>query len=181
MLLRDLDGKLADVLDSITWTSAATVSLAYRADRIGHSLHGFGFLVPTVEKRKIMASTWSSTKWLGRAPEGYAMIRAFVGGPHNQALAEQHDDEMIGNVRSELRQIMGVEAEPEKAWVFRWLRGMPQYTLGHLERLEFIDSRLEEHPGLYVCGNSYRGIGTGDCMNSGEQAVDRALQLLLDA
>ncbi|TAK34549.1 MAG: protoporphyrinogen oxidase [Chloroflexota bacterium] len=176
--LRELDNKLADVLDSIPWTSAATVSLAYRAERLGHDLHGFGFLVPGVEKCRLMAATFSSTKWLGRAPAGHALIRAFVGGPHNQALAELEDDEMIRTVRDELREIMGVEAEPEKAWVFRWLRGMPQYTLGHLERLEFIDRRIEDHPGLFLCGNSYRGIGTGDCMNSGEQAVTKALQLL---
>lgn len=176
--LSDLDGQLADTLAAIPWTSAATVSLAYRAERLDHDLHGFGFLVPSAEKRRIMAATWSSTKWLGRAPAGYALIRAFVGGPHNQALAELDDKDMIGTVRQELREIMGIQVDPEKSWVFRWLHGMPQYTMGHMERLDLIEQRLQEHPGLCLCGNSYRGIGTGDCMNSGEQAVSKVLGLI---
>ncbi|MBI4319221.1 MAG: protoporphyrinogen oxidase [Chloroflexi bacterium] len=171
--LRPLDGRLAKLLDTIPWTSAATVSLAYRGDTIGHDLHGFGFLVPSVEKRKIMASTWSSTKWPGRAPEGHALLRVFVGGPHNQSLVELDDAAMVRVVRDELREMMGITAEPEFARVFRWVKGMPQYTLGHLERLEAMEERLAEHPGLYLCGASYRGIGTGDCMNSGEVAVGK--------
>lgn len=177
--LRDLDGKLAETLGQVLWSSAATVSLAYRRDRLGHELHGFGFLVPAVAQRQIMASTWSSTKWPGRAPDGYALIRAFVGGPHNGALVELEDDAMVAMVRQELGAIMGITAEPEFGRVYRWPKGMPQYTVGHLDRLAAIERRLKEHPGLYLCGASYRGVGMGDCMNSAEQAVAQALALVL--
>lgn len=176
--LRSVDNELAEVLGSIRWTSAATVSLAYEKDRIDHDLRGFGFLVPAAEKRKISASTWSSTKWPGRAPEGHILLRVFVGGSHNQSLVELDDAEMVQMVREELRQIMSLGAEPEFWRVFRWIKGMPQYALGHLDRLDAIDSRLAEHPGLYLCGASYRGVGTGDVMNSAEMAVAKALELL---
>ncbi|MCL5957751.1 MAG: protoporphyrinogen oxidase [Chloroflexi bacterium] len=177
-MLNGLDRQLAQLLETIPYVSAGTVSLAYRRDRLGHDLHGFGFLVPSNEKRKIMASTWSSTKWIGRAPEGHALIRVFVGGAHNQALVELDDEEIIRISRDELRTIMGISAEPEFARVYRWIRGMPQYTLGHLQRLETMEERLAQHPGLYLCGASYRGVGTGDCMNSAEQAVAKAIEYL---
>ncbi|MCL5962464.1 MAG: FAD-dependent oxidoreductase, partial [Chloroflexi bacterium] len=114
----------------------------------------------------------------GRAPEGPILLRVFVGGAHNQSLVELDDAEMIQMVREELRQIMSLGAEPEFSQVFRWIKGMPQYTLGHLDRLDAIDSRLAEHPGLYLCGASYRGVGTGDVMNSAEMAVAKALEFL---
>lgn len=177
-MLSALDHELAGLLEAIPWTSAATISLAFRHDRIRHDLAGFGFLVPSVEKRKIMASTWSSTKWIGRAPEGHALIRLFVGGPHNRALVEMEDAELIRIARDELKETMGIYAEPEFVRVYRWVDGMPQYTLGHLDRLEAMERRLAHHPGLYLCGASYRGIGTGDCINSAEQAVARALGYL---
>lgn len=179
-LLDGLDPALAQLLRTIPWTSAATLSLAFRHDQINHSLAGFGFLVPSREKRKIMASTWSSTKWIGRAPDGHVLIRVFVGGPHNQSLVELDDAEMIRVAREELQATMGIIAEPEFARVYRWVRGMPQYTLGHLDRLEAIEQRLANHPGLYLCGASYRGIGTGDCIHSAEQAVAQALRFLED-
>jgi len=178
--LHGMDGELARLLDQVAWSSAATVSLAYRRDRLGHDLHGFGFLVPAVARRRIMASTWSSTKWPGRAPEGFALIRAFVGGPHNGALVELDDATMIAMVREELRAIMGIAAEPEFGRVYRWPKGMPQYTLGHLDRLAAIERRLAGHPGLFLCGASYRGVGMGDCINSAEQAAQKALALLFD-
>lgn len=177
-MLSALDHELAGLLEAIPWTSAATISLAFRHDRIRHDLAGFGFLVPSVEKRKIMASTWSSTKWIGRAPEGHALIRLFVGGPHNRALVEMEDAELIRIARDELKETMGIYAEPEFVRVYRWVDGMPQYTLGHLDRLEAMERRLAHHPGLYLCGASYRGIGTGDCINSAEQAVAKALGYL---
>ncbi|MBI2955258.1 MAG: protoporphyrinogen oxidase [Chloroflexi bacterium] len=178
-IVADLDDQLAASLRSIPWTSAATVSLAYREEQIGQSLCGFGFLVPASEKRKISACTWSSTKWPGRAPAKHALLRAFVGGAQNQHLVDQDDEEMMRMVRSEVRDIMGISGEPAFGRVFRWVYGMPQYTLGHLQRIEQIDSRLRDHAGLFLCGASYRGIGTGDVMNSGEGAAGKAIEFLV--
>jgi len=176
--LRGIDRLLADTLSAITSASAATISLAFREDTVGHELRGFGFLVPGVENRKISASTWSSTKWPGHAPGGHVLLRAFVGGAYNQEIVELDEVELVRVVRDELRKIMGIAAEPEHQWIFRWPRGMPQYKLGHLNRLATIDAELAKHPGLYLCGASYRGVGTGDVMHSAELAVEKALQWL---
>lgn len=174
--LRDLDGDLAATLGQIVWTSAATISLGYEADRLHHDLRGFGFLVPATEGRRIMAATWSSTKWPGRAPAGKALLRAFVGGARNGGLVDLPDAEMLAMVREELRVTMGVTADPDLARVYRWPKGMPQYTIGHLDRLARIDRLIAGHPGLRLCGASYRGVGMGDCMQSAERAVDAVIE-----
>jgi oxygen-dependent protoporphyrinogen oxidase len=176
--LSPLDAQVAAILDQTAWTSAATVSLAYRQQTVGPGVRGWGFLVPHVAKRRIMASTFSSIKWLGRAPDGYVLIRAFVGGPHNGPLVDLDDPAMVAMVRDELRTILGVSAEPEFARVYRWHKAMPQYTLGHLTRLGAAERRLEDHPGLYLCGASYRGVGMGDCMHTAEEAVAKAIALV---
>lgn len=174
-LLEKLDERISEALAGIPHVSSATVSLAYKKDKIGNDLDGFGFVVPSVEHRKIMASTWTSTKWSHRVPEGYVMLRAFVGGAHDENLAQLPDDKMAKTVRSELADIMGIKAKPEMVRIFRWPNGMPQYTLGHLDRVATIEARCEEHPGLFIAGGAYRGVGIGDCINGGEQAAAAAI------
>lgn len=176
-LLQDVDIGIAEALGGIPHVSSATVSLAYKNDEIGHDLNGFGFIVPSVEHRKIMASTWSSTKWSHRVPEGYVLLRVFVGGARNEQLTELPDEEMTRMVRAELKDIMGVTAEPAMVRIFRWPAGMPQYTVGHLDRVETIERLSGEHPGLFVAGGAYRGVGIGDCINSGQKAAEAVLAL----
>lgn len=177
-LLGRFDPEAAAALRAIPYVSTATVSVAYPLADIPRPLDGYGYLIPRAENRPILACTWTSTKFPHRAPAGYGLIRAFVGSAGREAVLDQDDDGLLALVRAELRRTLGVTAEPCLQRVFRWPRAMPQYTLGHLDRLAALDRRLAKHPGLYLAGNAYRGIGLPDCIASGEQAADAAARTL---
>ena len=166
--------RLADLLNEIPYVSSATVSMAFPRLTIPHALDAYGFIVPKIANRRIMAVTWSSIKWDHRAPEGMVLLRAFVGGAQRQELAACGDQEMLNMVKDELSSIMGINSPPEKSWIFRWPQGMPQYVMGHLDRLKAIDTITKEQKGLYLAGAGYRGIGIPDCINQGRQAAAKA-------
>jgi oxygen-dependent protoporphyrinogen oxidase len=174
-LLATVDSELSELIATIPHSSSATVSLAFDTDDLGFSLDAFGVLCPLVEGRALMAATYSSTKWPNRAPEGKALLRGFVGGPHNQAIMEKSDEEIIEITKAEMRSILGLKAEPVFARVYRWISGMPQYTMGHLGRVAQIEHRVSMIPTLGVGGGSYRGVGIANCIESGEAAVTKVL------
>ncbi|MDY0088624.1 MAG: protoporphyrinogen oxidase, partial [Coriobacteriia bacterium] len=174
-LLRPVDSAIADALAGIEHSSSATVSLAFDESEVGIDMNAFGVLCPLVEGRALMAATLSSTKWPGRAPEGRVLLRGFVGGPHNQAIMAESDERLVEIVLDELRDILGVRGTPVLSKVFRWDRGMPQYTLGHLERVDSIEKRQRELAGIALAGGSYRGVGVPNCVESGERAVSKVL------
>jgi oxygen-dependent protoporphyrinogen oxidase len=174
-LMRPLDAPIADALAEIPCSSSATVSAGFRAGDIGINMDAFGVLCPQVEKRSLMAATYSSTKWPGRAPEGKVLMRGFVGGPQNQAIMENSDEELAQIVLAEMRDILGVKGEPLFTRVYRWHLGMPQYTMGHLDRVSLIEERSSAIPGLALAGGAYRGVGIPNCIESGERAVSRLL------
>jgi protoporphyrinogen/coproporphyrinogen III oxidase len=166
-----MDPELSSRLSDIAWSSSATVSLAFRKTDLGKDLPGFGFIVPRVENRRINACTWSSIKWAHRAPDDTLLIRSFVGGGHHEELVSLGDGELVTIVLEELRDIIGLRAQPVFSKVYRWFQGMPKYTVGHLERIAAIDEKRKEHRGLFLIGSSYRGIGIGDCVKSGFDAA----------
>ena len=173
MLANELP-RLADLLNETPYVSSATISMAFPREAIPHPLDAYGFIVPKIANRRIMAVTWSSIKWGHRAPQGKVLLRAFVGGAQRQELASCGDQETIAMVREELSSIMGITSPPEKSWIYRWPQGMPQYIMGHLERLEAIDAITDQQKGLYLAGAGYRGIGIPDCINQGRQAAVKA-------
>jgi len=174
-LLRPLDKAIADALTTIPTSSSATVSIAFNENEVGFDLNAFGVLCPLVENRALLAATYSSTKWPGRAPKGKVLLRGFVGGPHNQGILKRSDEELVRTVLAEFHDILGLNpfAKPLFNRVFRWYLGMPQYTLGHLDRITLIEDRSAQIPGLALAGGSYRGVGVPNCIESGEQAVSR--------
>jgi oxygen-dependent protoporphyrinogen oxidase len=174
-ILRDLDSSLADFLGTISYSSAATVSLAFRREQIPHPLNGFGFVVPRIENRQIIACTFSSVKYAGRAPEGYALLRAFVGGSLQEDLFNLDDAEMERAVRHELSHLLGIHAEPLFVRIARYPRSMPQYMVGHLALVEAIERQVAQHSGLTIAGSAYRGVGIADCVRSGEAAAEALL------
>jgi len=171
-LLRDVDRQLASELEAIPYASTATVNLAYKRANIPHPLNGFGFVVPFIERRTVMACTFSSVKFARRAPEGYALLRAFVGGALQPETFELEEDEMIRRVRHDLRELLGIETPPLFAQVAKWPNSMPQYHVGHLERLKRIEKLVYALPGLALAGNAYTGPGIPDCIRNGETAAD---------
>lgn len=177
-LLRSVASSLAAELMQIPYASSVTVNLAYRREEIPHPLDGFGFVVPHAEGRMILACSFSSLKYPGRAPAEFVLLRAFAGGalqPEILAL----DDEAIGaRVCSELRALLGIVAEPLLKRIARYPDSMPQYRVGHLDRLARIDQHLKGLPGLLLAGSAYQGVGISDCIHSGERAAEAALRSL---
>jgi len=169
-LLADLDLELAAVHAEIPYASSAVVTLAYREGDVVHSLDGYGYVVPRAEGSDVLACSWSSSKWEGRAPGSSVLIRVYAGRFGERDVTLDADDELVELARNELR-VLEIEAEPSLSRVQRWPRGMPQYVLGHPERLERIDAALAGHPGLALAGAAYRGVGIPDCIHSGEEAA----------
>ncbi len=175
-ILKDFDRPLADKLNEITWVSSATISLGYLKSDIKHPLRGFGFVVPRVENRKIKAVSWNTSKFNHRAPEGYVLLRCFVGGPRKEEYVDLDDESLIELVRGELKDIMGIDAEPVITRVYRWKKEMPQYTVGHGERVKAIEEMSSKYPGLYIIGSSYYGVGISDCIHSGELTAEKIIE-----
>jgi protoporphyrinogen/coproporphyrinogen III oxidase len=174
-LVRRLDPQLAEHLATIRYSSAATVNLAFRRNQIAHPLNGFGFVVPHIENRKLIACSFSSVKYTGRAPEGSALLRAFVGGSLQEELFNLDDTEMEQAVRLELATFLGIHTAPLFVHIARYPHSMPQYRVGHLRLVETIDKQVAQHPGLALAGNAYRGVGIADCVRSGEAAAELVL------
>lgn len=170
-LLAEAAPSLSRDLAAIPYESVATVNLAYRRQDIPHSLGGFGFVVPAFTRKKIVACSFSSVKFTGRAPEGMALLRAFVGGALHREIYALEDDVMVRTVMEELRHYLGVEAQPMFTSISRYPQSMPQYQVGHLHHVASIWSQLDTLPGLFLAGNAYNGIGVPDCVKSAEFAA----------
>jgi oxygen-dependent protoporphyrinogen oxidase len=138
---------------------------------VPRDLDGYGYVIPRREGRRALACTWTSTKFPHRAPEGYALIRVFVGRAGQDIPWNESD--LLELAREELKLTLGITAEPLLQRVFLWDKAMPQYNLGHPDLLKRIDAALEKYPRLALAGNGYRGIGIPDCIHSGELAVEK--------
>jgi len=177
-LLQGIAGDIAHQLNTIPYVSTATVNLAYERSQIGHPLDGYGFVVPRLEGRRIMAATFSSVKFPGRAPQGKALLRCFVGGAKNEELVSWGDDKLAAAVTADIAEILSITGEPQHVRIFRWEKAMPQYTVGHEEKLFRIEQGLSKLPGLYLTGSAYRGIGISDCVHQGELTAEQALEYI---
>jgi len=176
-LLRPLDAGLGELLQRIPYASSAVVSLAY--DRAPELPAGFGFLVARGERVagetvRMLACTFVHRKFAGRVPAGRGLLRAFYGGVLDPTVLEESDSALVARARTELRRTLGMDAAPCLTRVARWPRSMPQYTVGHLERRQAILAALTRHPGLYLAGNAYDGIGIADAIRSGRAAARAA-------
>jgi oxygen-dependent protoporphyrinogen oxidase len=170
-LLPTADAELANALGSIAYGSTATVFLGYRRGQVAHPLDGVGFVVPRMAGRPILASTWVSSKWEQRAPEGSVLLRVFVGGPLGAELVARDDESLVRVAQGELRALMGIDAEPTLSRVFRFERASAQMRVGHLARMRTIHARLARvAPGVSVAGGGYDGVGIPDCIRQGQDA-----------
>jgi oxygen-dependent protoporphyrinogen oxidase len=163
---------VAKTLGEISYASAATVNLTFRDSDFDGPPRAFGFVVPAIEHRRIIAGSFSSFKFEGRAPAGAILARAFVGGEMSREMMSLTDDEMVAAVRGEFRTLLGVSAAPEFAEVRRWPDSMPQYEVGHLARVAEIERAVADIPAFAIAGAAYRGVGIPDCIRSGEEAAD---------
>lgn len=176
-LASEVDAGLSELLSTIPCSSSATVLLAFDEGDCAFDKHWHGVLSPMVEKRALTGVTLMSSKWPSRAPEGTVLLRGFLGGPRDQAVLEHSDAELLELARTQMVELLGVapEAKPRYARLFRWERGMPQYTLGHLDRVDEIERLEGEVRGFALAGNAYRGVGVPNALESGERAVSKVL------
>ncbi len=172
-LLRGLDGSLADELDGIPYAGAVLALAGYRLDQIARPPRSFGFVVPALERREILAASFSSLKFPGRAPEGRILIRVFLGGAMRPDQLDLADAQVQTIVRRELGELLGVAGEPELFRVQRWPKAMPQYHVGHLDRMTRIAEHMTAFPSLALAGNAYTGVGIPQSTASGTAAAER--------
>jgi oxygen-dependent protoporphyrinogen oxidase len=164
---------LAAALGAIRYVSSATISLGYRAADLPRPLDGFGFVVAAREPTRLLACTWTSTKFDHRAPQDHVLLRAFVGGAHHAELVDLPDAALLALAREELRTILGITAPPVVSRIFRWPQANPQYDVGHLERVARIERLAAAQPGLYLTGSAYRGVGIPDCVRGAKATATR--------
>ncbi len=174
-ILSDLSPDLVKELNDIPYVSTATISLAYRLRDLPRRLDGYGYVIPRREGRQALACTWTSTKFPHRAPEGYALLRAFVGRAGQEDMLSWNKDDLLSVAKEEIFQTLGIQAEPVIERVYTWEKAMPQYNLGHPERLTRIKGLVNFFPGMALAGNGYAGIGIPDCIQSGRQAAEQVL------
>ena len=168
-IVRDRDEELSRLCAQIPYTSTATVALGFRRDAVAHPLNGSGFVVPRVENPGILAASWLSSKWPHRAPDDHVLLRTFFGGARDPKALERSDAELVSRALSTLRPLLGISGEPVVTRVYRWERASAQHEVGHLDRMAAIERALARHPGLFLTGSGFRGVGIPDCVADGRK------------
>ena len=177
-ILKEFNSELSNLLGSIRYPHVSVVCFGYTKENIAHSLDGFGFLIPHKERKNILGTLWDSSVFPNRASEGNALLRSMIGGAKHPEIANMEDDRVINLVFDELKPIMGLKTDPDMARIYRWDRAIPQYLVGHPEKLNLIYKKLKDHPGLYLTGNSYKGIGMNDCVANSYELADEILNII---
>jgi protoporphyrinogen/coproporphyrinogen III oxidase len=163
-LTRDYDAELSRLCGEIPYTSSAAVALAFERVAVRHPLNGSGFVVPRVEGTAVLAVSWLSSKWPHRAPDDRVLLRAFVGGARDPRALDRSDQELVARTLTTLTPVLGIRGQPLLSRVYRWERANAQHEVGHLARVAAIERALGRHPGLYVTGSGFRGVGIPDCV-----------------
>jgi oxygen-dependent protoporphyrinogen oxidase len=166
-IVRSFNATLAGLCDEVAYASTATIALAFPRTAVAHALNGSGFVVPRVERTGILAASWLSSKWPGRAPADRVLMRTFVGGARDPKGFELGDDELVALSIDALRPLLGISGDPLFSRVYRWERASAQHEVGHIGRLARIEEALARHPGLFVTGSGFRGVGIPDCVADG--------------
>src|SRR5690625_358402 len=167
------------IMDDIPTNSVANVALAYDQKAIKKELDGTGFVVSRNSNSRITACTWTYRKWPHTTPDGKVLLRSYVGGPHDPNAAFLSDDEIVDVVLKDLRKVMKIKGEPNFKVISRFKNKMPQYAVGHLERVKKIrDYAAVNLPGVFIAGASFEGVGVPDCIEQGEKAGTQLLQFI---
>lgn len=177
-LLQPLDRGLAELVDGIPYATMNVICCGYARERIARDLDGFGYLIPRKEGRSILGTLWDSSIFPQRAPEGHVLLRSMMGGATNPAAIELDDDAVLARTMGDLRDIMGITAKPDFVRIFRHRQAIPQYLSGHSRRLAAVADRLQAHPGLFVTGNAFFGVGLNDCVHAANRAAEQVVKRL---
>ena len=175
-ILRNIDKKLSALVSEIPYPSLSVACFGYRKEKIKADLAAFGYLIPSREKRKILGTLYDSSIFPNRAPEGYVLLRSMIGGARASDLAMEQEPRLIEIIRKELADIIGITAEPDFVRIYRHEMAIPQYTVGHVERLKNIDAALGKHQGLFLTGNAYRGVSVNDCIENSAKLAEKIIE-----
>jgi oxygen-dependent protoporphyrinogen oxidase len=171
VLLRDVQQRLSQLLEGIEYSSSVTLALGYRRADCGPIPPGFGFLIPSKERKTLVACTFVGAKFPYRVPDSHVVLRCFLGGAGHEGILDQGDDEIVATVRAELKQLLGWDTKPAFVRIRRWRKSMAQYTVGHAARVQEMRGLLRGLNGLQLAGNAYEGIGIPDCVRTGRAAA----------
>jgi len=177
-LLSNFDSTFDSLLSPIEYAAVAVVSLGYRKSDVGRSLDGFGFLIPRSAEIRVLGTVWNSSLFPGRAPEGHALLTSFVGGTTDPAAAKLQPQRLVSLVHREISPLLSLKSEPAFSNVTIWPRALPQYHLGHAERLAAIAKLLQRFPGLWLAGNYLRGPSVGSCVEQALAVADDVRAML---
>jgi oxygen-dependent protoporphyrinogen oxidase len=173
LLLANLDPELAERVGGIPYCGVAVVALGYRREDVPHALDGFGYIVPQRTRRDLLGVQWCSSIFPERAPPGMVLLRVLAGGWHRPEIVSWDEERLRTAIRAELRLALGIAAPPAFVHVVRWQRAIPQYHLGHLERVAWIEERANRYPGLFLGGNAFHGVALNDCTEQAETLAVR--------
>lgn len=175
--LMDFDAELAAELRGVRYSSSAVVNIVFDTSSIQDKLDSFGFVVPRIENTVMMACTYASVKFAGRAPEGQIVLRCFCGGADKEKDVEVAPDVLTENVLRDLHKFIRIKGEPRYVWVAKHYKVMPQYEYGHLERLSRIARLTGKYKGLFLAGNGFDGVGVPDCARHAAETVAKMCEL----
>ena len=178
--LESADPSLAQDLRTIEYASSAVVISVHKKKDIAHNLDGFGFVVPSIENSRLIACSFSSVKFKGRAPEDSVILRSFVGGALDPSILDLKDREIVQIIQKEISTVLGINSDPLFTILKRYPDAMPQYNLGHLDLVGRIKEKVNKLKGLEVAGSAYEGVGIPDCVHSGEKAAHAIIETLFN-
>lgn len=179
-VIENLDADLSRWLKSIYYPPVALIYFGVKKESIAHQLDGFGFLIPSAERRKILGTIWNSAVFENRAPLGYDLLTSFVGGARSPELFEKTDAELYETVFTELKSILGLRAEPEFMRKKRWRKAIPQYTIGYEQIERAIEDFENQNPGVFFCSNFYQGISVGDCVKNAYKTAEEVIRFTVE-
>ncbi len=166
----------AELLASISYSSTATISLAFESHEVEGCIKGFGFVVPRIEGRALIAATWTSLKWPNRSKPGQILIRCYVGGKGRENILHESDPSLVQYIRAQLQEMVGISASPLFTEVHRWDRAMPQYVCGHIQRMNKIRTYMKDLKGFHLTGAAFDGLGIPDCIKEGTRVGKEIVQ-----
>ena len=174
-IVKDVDSPMAEILNEIPYASMTVVCFGYERERIACDLNGFGYLIPKEEGMNTLGTLWDSSIFENRAPEGKVLLRSMLGGACFPEYVNLSDAQVMERIKADLKATMGITAEPSFVRIFRHPQAIPQYTVGHAKRLAALQEQASTHPGLFLTGNSYRGIGLNDCAAAACRTADEVV------
>jgi oxygen-dependent protoporphyrinogen oxidase len=177
-ILTLLDGELASRIAEVPYNRIAVVAVGYRTRDMPRDLAGFGYLTPQRERLDVLGSQWCSSIYPERAPEGMVLLRALCGGWNRPEIVDWDDQRLLQAVQADLGRTMGIKASPAFHHIVRWDRAIPQYHLGHRDRVAWIEQRRQQHRGLHLGGNAYHGVALNDCIEQADRLADQVFREL---